>query len=75
MSKKDVCDDQIKPLMDRVFEICKANKIAMLSYFTIDDGWCVSCCLANPDCEPDELLVEMAEVVAGMIAVSEAENN
>ena len=36
-TKEEIYDDQIAPLMSKIIEICKANKIANLCTFALDD--------------------------------------
>lgn len=57
--KETVYDDQIFPLMERIIDICKAHKIAMLADFCLDDdedGKPLKCttALLSQEFSPDE---------------------
>lgn len=48
MTKEEIYDNQINPLMAQIIEICKEHKIAMLADFTLDEDLrCTSCLLAD----------------------------
>jgi hypothetical protein len=48
MTKGQVYDSQIAPLMEQIIEICKQTKIAMIADFGLDDDiHCTSALLAN----------------------------
>jgi len=51
MSKEQIYDSEINPLMSKVIEICKANKIAMMATFDVpsDEDVDLACTTALPD--------------------------
>jgi len=51
MSKEDVLDKEIAPLIDQIFELCKKHDIPMLMAFQYEESkFCTSC--RDKDCHP-----------------------
>ena len=54
MTKEEIYDEQIAPLMDTIIQVCKEHKINMLADFDLDDGLkCTSASLAKD--APEEM--------------------
>lgn len=53
MTKEQIYDDQVNPLIVQILEICKVNRIAMIADFALDavDFHCTSA-LLSPEFEP-----------------------
>ena len=69
MSKEQVYDDQISPLMAQILKTCKENKIAMVFSFQLDDAdddngpmYCDSKILTD-DCEPSDHMMKLGAMV------------
>lgn len=54
MTKEQVYDEQIAPLMDTIIQVCKEHKINMLADFDLDDGLKCTTALIPKDA-PDEM--------------------
>lgn len=69
MTKEQVYDEQIFPLMAQILEICEARKIAMVASFAIpndeDPDLCCSSALTTAEYEPPEYLKAAVRVISG----------
>ena len=65
MTKEDIYDEQINPLVAQIIEICKANKIAHVMTFCLDKDEDLHCTTAmtTEDCEPSEALKSCVRVL------------
>lgn len=78
MSKEDIYDAEIAPLMDEILKICQKHKIAMVASFatpsdTSDDLY-VSSALLDEDGKFPGFMKVMAAIQRGSIGVVEEEN-
>lgn len=68
-TKEDVYDAEIFPLMGKIIEICKANKIAVVATFHTpnDDDPDLVCgtALTEPDYDPPATFCKMAQLLTG----------
>jgi len=70
MNKEQIYDVHISPLMEKIIEICKTNKIAFLASFSIPteedaDLLCTSCMLEDAFEPPAEFLRAWREIRPG----------
>jgi hypothetical protein len=69
MDKHDKFEEEIAPLMGKVFEICQREHIAMLCHFEIGSvvmpGLRCTNFVATPDCEPSDRLFDAIEIAYG----------
>ena len=53
MSKEEIYDSQISPLMAQILKICREHKIAMIADFALDNvDFHATCAELSPDFEP-----------------------
>lgn len=52
MSKEQIYDDEIFPLMGRIIKLCQEHKIAMIADFGLDDDLHCTSATLEPDSEP-----------------------
>jgi len=62
MNKEQIYDSEIAPLMSKIIEVCKANKIAMLADFAIghadDEGLKCTSALTTEEYNPPAEMVK-----------------
>lgn len=65
MTKEDVYDERIAPLMSQIISVCKEHKIAMLATFSLDvsEGLQCTTALLTDDFEPTREMVEAGEII------------
>lgn len=67
MTREEIYDAQIAPLMGQILEICKTNKIPMLADFDLaseeDDGLKCTSALLDKAWEPDEKMVDALKIL------------
>lgn len=65
MTKEEIYDEQISPLITRVIRICKENKIANVMSFSLDleEGLCCTTCMTEDDFEPPEKFRECVKLL------------
>ena len=57
MTKEEIYDEQIAPLMAKIIEICHEHKIANVCSFSLDAGLlCTTCMTSEGFDPPDEFL-------------------
>jgi bisphosphoglycerate-independent phosphoglycerate mutase (AlkP superfamily) len=54
MTKEEIYDSQINPLMAQIINICKENKIAMLCNFRLDEDMQVTSALLDDEYDPSD---------------------
>lgn len=64
MTKENVYDQQINPLVAQIIEICKTHKIAHVMTFCLDKEEDLHCTTAmtTEDCEPSDALKNCVKV-------------
>lgn len=69
-TKEDIYDEQIKPLMHKIYDICKENRIAMLAQFSIpgandpaQNTLQVMTSLLEDDCDPPQTMLNALEAL------------
>jgi hypothetical protein len=67
MTKEEVYDAQINPLMAQIIAICKEHKIPVLASFTLDldEGLQCTTSLLEDDWEPADEMLQAARVLVG----------
>lgn len=69
MTKEEIYDQQINPLMAQVIEICKQNRIAFVATYSIpspdDEGLQCTSALLEDDCEPPNQYLEAMRLIYG----------
>ena len=55
MSKEQIYDERISPLIAQVIEICQENKIAMIANFDLGDGLGCASALLGDEYDPPEM--------------------
>lgn len=67
MTKEEIYDSKINPLMAQIIDICKEHKIAFFASFTIDteEGLQCTTALLTEDYEPSESLLDAADSLMG----------
>ena len=65
MSKEEVYDKQIAPLMTRIIEICQAHKIKMHASFELDEGLMCTTNLNHGETSPVALRLMLYASKAG----------
>jgi len=67
MNKEEVYDAEIFPLMSKIIEICKANKIAMLADFAIgheaDEGLKYTTCVLDNSVNPPPSMIQALNIL------------
>lgn len=65
MTKEEVYDSQINPLMSQIIEICKEHKIAALCTFSLDlaEGLMCTTALLKDEFEPPESLLNALRAI------------
>lgn len=65
MTKEEIYDAQISPLMAQIIAICKEHKIAMVASFSLDleEGLCCTTCLTAEEFDPPEKFVEIVGIL------------
>lgn len=67
MTKEQVYDAMISPLMEQIIAICKHNKIAMIASFSLpddeDDSLCCATLLVEKDFDPPDAYLAAARVL------------
>ncbi len=65
MTKEEVYDSEISPLMAKIIEICKREKIAMIADFRLDPEEGLRCTTATllDDHEPSDEQIEAFEIL------------
>jgi hypothetical protein len=65
MTKEEIYDQQIAPLMARIIKICKRHKIAHVGSFSLDleEGLCCTTALLADEFEPPEEFLEIARIL------------
>lgn len=68
MNKEQIYDSEIAPMMAKIIEICKANKIAMLADFAIgrgdDEALKCTTALTTKEYNPPEEMVKACAILA-----------
>ena len=67
MTKEEIYDEHINPLMAKVIAICKEHKIAHVSSFSLDydEGLACTTCLIGEESEPPESFEECVRILYG----------
>lgn len=68
MTKEEVYDSQINPLMAQIITICREHKIPMLATFTldVDEGLHCTSALLHEEWKPSEdILAAAREIIGG----------
>ena len=63
MSKEEIYDEQINPLMAQIIEICKDNKIAFLANFRLEEDLVCTSAVLEPDCDPSPQQLEAFDIL------------
>jgi hypothetical protein len=65
MTKEEIYDEQINPLMAKIIEICKEHKIANVISFSLDleSGLCCTSCMTTDEYDPPEDFKRCVEVL------------
>lgn len=66
MSKEQIYDELISPLMAQVIAICNEHKIANVLTFSLDnegDGLCCTTCNLREDTDPPEHFRRLVEII------------
>jgi len=73
MTKEEIYDAQINPLMTQIIEICKVNKIAMICDFGLGEDLHCSTALLADEYEPSEGQLQAYEALKPKRAFAMAE--
>jgi len=69
MTKEQIYDQQISPLMAQVIEICKEHKIAFVATYSLsrpdDEGLLCTSALLEDDCEPPDSYLASMRLIYG----------
>ena len=63
MSKEKIHDNQISPLIDQILAICKANNIAMVASFSLDDELMCTSAILGKETNPPENYFKALNVI------------
>lgn len=67
MTKEEVYDEQISPLMTQIITICEEHRIAMLCHFEVptpdDNGLTCLSALPTPEYDPSDYLLRALEIL------------
>lgn len=63
MTKEQVYDAEIFPLMAKIIDVCRANKIAMLADFHLGGDLKCTTQMLEPDFEPGEEMLKAADIL------------
>lgn len=63
MTKEEIYDEQINPLMAQIIAICKEHNIAHVCTFDCGDGLLCTTCLTTDEAEPPETYRRLVDVL------------
>jgi hypothetical protein len=61
--KEEIYDEQIFPLMRQIIDICKKNKIALISSFHLDEDLSCTTALLTDEYDPTEKQIKAYDVL------------